>query len=282
MSKGLPLLLLCLLVGAKAEASREIGYVIDAHGAWYDSHQQRITPMYLVYEDSQLVRKNSPSTEDYIRIRSFATGKAESFECKEPLKCNGPLDLSGLFAVRESTAGGFLEAIRILVSGHREAYQHYARALSRNISVGKGLEDGVARVGPDGLDLENIFRGVPLGTYLLELCVVNGNGDHNCGPKPEALPFFWKPGENPLWKKHAVAPGLYQLNVCEDVEGRILRSPESVFVIAAKAEKYDKLRSEFDRAADQARAWARADPPDPAAASVLRAYMHYLSLYENR
>jgi len=237
--------------------------------------------MYIVYEDSELVRKDPLSNQDYIRIRSFASpDKPQSFECEHSLQCTVPLDLSRFRG--ENNAGGFLEAIRILVSGHQDAYQHYARALSRNASVGKGLEDGVARIGPDGIDFRSVFRGVPSGTYLLELCVVGENGTHDCGPKPDAVAFSWKPGEISLWKKHGMVSGLYQLNVCEEIDGRILRSPEPVFVILTTTERYDKLQAEFDKAAEQARAWAAADPPDPAALSVLRAYMHYLNFYENR
>ncbi len=268
------ILLASLLLGQVHSASPSIGYVIEKSGSWFDEKDVQITALYVVRTDSRIARRLSLSTTDYIRIRSFETGREESFHCREPLTCSAPLDFAGRFQGSEQRPGEiqvFLRAIAQLLSTHPDVTRNFARLTSRG---GVRLIDGVALLRPEGLDIWGTFERTQPGDFLVKVCPIGKDGDVKCPQTPELLPVAWKPNQSLLLKRPGTVPGLYKLDPYKKVAGTNIPDGDGAFILAATPGNFDRLRMEFDKAFLQAAGWSATDPE---AITLLRVYLHYLA-----
>jgi hypothetical protein len=274
MDKYLILLMIASFVASAQESAEEVGYVIEVHGVWQDSRYNRpVAKLYLVRKDSKLAPKGSMTGTDSLRIRFYSTGKDLHFNCSDALTCSKPLDLSVGIAKRgEATAAqAFLAAVFRLVSAKPAILDGYARAISRSGS--SELVDAVVPITPEGLDLRNAFRTDVPGQRRGEMCPVDMDGSTHCAPLPDADAIVRKPNGTLLFGKRSIAPGLYQLNLCQEVSGKLFRLPDPVLVLVAGGD-YGRLHQQFSTASALARTWS---DTDSSALLLLRVYLHLLA-----
>jgi hypothetical protein len=286
MKLHLMLALLAVICTSFAEDSTQvIGHVIQPSGVWYDKrYAYRVGKGYEIFSDSALVRR-SQDADDYVRIRFYADGHEHRFDCQK-INCSEPLDLLSQVPKsvdNSSPVVAFLRAVYGVVeenlphnAGQARSLSGYARTFSPrgNADV---LSDNLVLLSSEGIDLTPVVEKLPRGDYLLELCPIGQDTKALCEDPPVAFAFSWVPGRNTSWKPpRDFKLGLYQLNLCQKIGDRTLRSGDSAWVLLVDPTQHDKARKEYDDAVALTRSWSRSESE-----MLLRAYIQHMNLALN-
>jgi hypothetical protein len=276
-------LLLFTHLAFAGDTPRVIGHVIQPGGDWYDEQYKfTVNKGYKLFSDSKLVH-TSKSSNDFVRVRFYANGKEERFEC-EKIDCSEAIDLLSRMPKRVETGNPavvFLEAAYGVLkdnlsqqNGQARSFSDYARAFSRGEAA--SLADNLAFLGAEGMELSRVFAALPVGDYLVELCPVGLDAKAVCAEPPVTFGLSWGPGRNTHWKPQEFAPGLYQLNLCNKIGDRTLRSPDSAWVLLLESTRKKDAEREFDGAMALTKDW---EPGE--SAMLMRAYLQHMNMEFN-
>lgn len=270
------------------DADTIIGHVTASEGLWCDSaHFDCTSPntknvvgrMYRVHSGARFVRMGAITGHEWLRIRSYINGSEVTFNCSVAVDCKDAPDLQRLYSTdTDSEPNGilaaFLQAIRRIASTEPVVYERYRQGILRAENPLNNLQDGVARVDPQGLHLDQALSALASGDYQLELCRLDQRADLHCPSEPHPFKLRWNPGRPRPWAIHNFQPGLYRLYLCQQTSAGFVRTDNYASVLAVSPASYGRLNREFQDAVTVTKSW---NDDDPTVSTLLQMYLQYLA-----
>jgi hypothetical protein len=263
------LLIALSLPSIAAADSSPLGYVTKYSGAWYDrQYKKDVEVMYQLHMDSQVIR-NSSAPADSLTVRFNSNPKdPQTFSCGANNSCS-PVDLVGRQAYlqpapkkEQGFLGVFLSAASDIMNKDPNQYRDYATTMSRGDS-NLHLNDAVAQLTANGVDLGDAFGTSPAAGARIALCPIGASGEVTCPPNLKLAPF------TRIWKS-PMEPGPYRLYACGKDETIDAGSCVDSVVLILREPSYSKARALFAQARSVTKGWANPDSSIPA---LLRAYL---------
>jgi hypothetical protein len=233
----------------------------------------------LVRENSLIALTGQPRPQNYLQVRFYAAPRPEKFDCSEEQVCDGPLDLTRRLNYlnpqpqeQERFYAEFQKACYEIISGNPTQYQNYATTMSKGMRT---LSDGVATIGPHGVELDDLVRRTPPGEHALEFCPTDQRGNYTCPDAP--VDFDWQHrrlarGGGPFHQ------GLYRVKIYSMAGGMSRDSGDFAIVLLTPQDQYEQVRKQFDEAKNLTSDWMKTGDPEPTITALLRAYLVHLSV----
>lgn len=247
-------LLLSALAAVPAAANDEpIGFVMDIGGVWNIAGQKaKLTGGDKLPSGATLVPAQ-PGPKTFITVCLYS-GAAETYKAQATLP--------------KQVESGWTTRLWSVVQGH------FRGGIVHAVSRGDGIDDGVARLDGDRLQLANLLKHLPSGAHLLRFTPVSADKSATDAAAPITLSIDWNPDEPAAFDAKGLAPGLYQVHLLN----KRMRRPTGAhaIVLLATGTAFDEASSAFEQAVKVTRQW---DEPTraKAAAPFLTAYLEALA-----
>jgi hypothetical protein len=267
----------------QAQEELIVGFVKSVSGKWY---QSKYPAKFLiagspVLAGQRLHAKRTNGKGDEITIW-LLNNKEITSVCSGKGKCNPPLLLPMAVERQPLAVVKGARPAQLAKSKEESVFTRFSRALTRyldNVPIyrplisrgGIRVQEGVAEIAEDQINLNEVFIGVPYGQYYLTLSKVKKTDGKISLMTPLNLTYNWDPAHPAPIKTKGIEPGLYSLAV------RLTRNevPTEVWILISSRERYRINKAAFEEAERFTDVW------DPEVfrntRSILRAYLDYLS-----
>ncbi|HEV2860958.1 MAG TPA: hypothetical protein VGX48_08135 [Pyrinomonadaceae bacterium] len=263
-------LLAALCLPPAASAQQAAGVVIDVEGRWILGGTRDISRGQKVPAGGS-ISVVSPTRYDYIIIANLNGDVMASRRCGNLSECDQPLNLPSPPRVRPSVFGVILETGMRLLLGEPDRFSRHGTRGGLS-----PVPDGVAQLGPGGLELGPLFEGRDKGTYYVRLRPAGGSARRGTRDWVGPLSLNWSPGGRGLITSRDLRPGLYEVDVTDAEGARSLAEDDYAWVLVARGPAYRRALTSFGQAKALRQRWGKQVSPE-AGISFLRAYLKHLS-----
>lgn len=248
------LLLNCSPTVAPAAAEEEpIGFVMDIGGVWNIAGQKtKLSGGEKLPGGATLVPAQAgPKT--FITVCLYS-GAAETYKAQATLP--------------KQVESGWTTRLWSVVQGH------FGGGIVHAVSRGDGIDDGVARLDGEQLQLAALLKHLPNGSHLLRFTAVSADKAAAETAQPLTFVLNWKAEQPTALEAKCLTPGLYQVHLLN----KRTRQPTGAHatVLVAAGEKFDETNRAFEQAVAVTRKWDDATRTK-AAAAFLAAYLQALA-----
>jgi hypothetical protein len=249
------MLLVPLLPGIRplrAAEDEPIGFVMDIGGVWkVDGEATKLSGGAKLPGGAVLVPLPSGS-KSFITI-CYYSGDAETYTARATL--------------RKQVESGWTSRLWSVVQGH------FRGGIVHAVSRGDGVDDGVARLDGEQLQLAHLLKHLPAGRHLLRFSSIKG-GQTDSTEQPITLTIDWNPAGPAEIAACGLSPGLYQVQLLDKRSKRPTGAQATVLV--ARGEAFATASDAFAEAVAATSKWDESTR-SKVAAPFLSAYLEALA-----
>jgi hypothetical protein len=197
-----------LIAAPSALGVENVGYVFEVRGEWTlngDSRELLRTGQEL--PAGGVIRNRSGDASDRIAVAGRAGLIIDNRSCGGG-HCGSPIRLPRASRHEPTLMSVLMDTAMKLLRSDPERYRVY-------IIRGVTLQEAVARLADDRLDLSAVFAKAGAGTYHLRLTPLSEKVEAGREPLPQVV-FAWDPARPSPLPARGLHPGLYELTLLKD------------------------------------------------------------------
>ena len=241
------LLLCCHAVAAQ----QTFGYVLELRGDWYLNGSTKLSKGSSVTAGSS-ISTTSPADESAYIVVADRSGRVFGRRDCGKHQCNGNMKLPASAGGSTSLTSRLVGAVMALIS---DDPGKYVSLISRGEA---DPVDGVVKLAASGVSLQDIFRPMPGGKYLLRFDSV-AKGTAPVTRDVESFTFDWNPERPAPLIVKGVRPSLYRLSLLE-VNGKRPTGQEA-WVLLVTPQNFAHAQSSYNSVLDLTKSWGKQIEP---------------------